>query len=103
MHKNDLSLPFLGERLKHHIKSLNISQREAGRRCGLSPKIMNEYINSKRIPSIDALYKICTKLGISADYLLGFNNDVAKAYTQAKVDLFYQIVDFKVNINDLVK
>lgn len=93
MHRNDLSLPFLGERLSHHIKSLNISQREAGRRCGLSPKIINEYTSGRRIPSINALYQICTNLGISADYLLGLNSDNAESFKQAKLDLLYQIVD----------
>lgn len=71
----------------------NLSQREASRRCGLNPRMMNEYISGRRIPSIDALYHICTNLDISADYLMGLNNSVDEAYKQGKTDLLYQIVE----------
>lgn len=90
----ETTFPFLGSRLRDAIKLKGISQREAGRSAGLSPKIINEYVSGRRYPTIYNLYYLCEALDISADYLLGLSTESNDQYIKGMTDTLYSIVDY---------
>ncbi len=51
------------------------SQRELGRRCGISDTQVNKYENGLVDPSATYLKLIAEQLGVSTDYLLGVSDD----------------------------
>lgn len=63
----------LGERVKALVSERGISQAEAARQCGLSPARFNNYVTGLRTPDPDTLIQIARGLGVTTDYLLGFN------------------------------
>lgn len=73
----DITIPLFGERLYRALKLRNMSQAELARRCGYaSRRIITEYVNDRRYPSIGHLYKMCEILNVSSDYLLGLKEEI---------------------------
>lgn len=66
------------ERLRLLMKLKGINQKELADGIGITRQSVSLYVNGERNPDIVILYKICTHLGISADYLLGLNTDCQK-------------------------
>ncbi len=69
--KKDVDLTTSGKRLKDFRKENNLTQVKLAQKLNIAPTILVEYEHGKYIISIHALYTICTKYHISADYLLG--------------------------------
>ncbi|MCI8434469.1 MAG: helix-turn-helix transcriptional regulator [Clostridia bacterium] len=58
-------------RLQECRLRLGISQQEAARRLGISPKTYNHYETGKTQPHLDTLARIATLFQERAEYLLG--------------------------------
>lgn len=61
----------LHRRLKRALAAKNISQRELGRRIGATQASVSHYVNGRQLPGAATLFKICSELDVSADWLLG--------------------------------
>lgn len=61
----------LHRRLKRALTAKNISQRELGRRIGATQASVSHYVNGRQLPGATTLFKICSELDVSADWLLG--------------------------------
>lgn len=63
------------DRLKQSIESRGLSQRMLATLIGTSEQSICRYLKGKRLPGADILYRICKALGVSADYLLGLDEN----------------------------
>lgn len=62
------------ERLKELRKSLGINQIEFGKRLNVTKQCISNWENSNIMPSIDMLIRISKTFSVSADYLLGLDD-----------------------------
>jgi transcriptional regulator with XRE-family HTH domain len=67
--------PELGQRLREHRMSLDLSVRELARRLSLSPSLISQIERGKATPSVATLYAITTELRISMDALFSGPTD----------------------------
>lgn len=66
----------IDKRLKE-IRTVNkLSQNELSAMCGIPASIISLYENGRRKPSADNLFKLCSSMNVSSDYVLG----LPKAY-----------------------
>ena len=65
----------LHRRLKRALTAKNISQRELGRRIGATQASVSHYVNGRQLPGATTLFKICSELDVSADWLLGLKRN----------------------------
>jgi transcriptional regulator with XRE-family HTH domain len=64
----------IGERLKVALIMRGINQKELADLTGLTESTISHYCRDER-GSFTNLKKLCKALGVSADYLLGLDND----------------------------
>lgn len=57
------------DRLNFCRKGMNVS--EFARFLGMNQKTLDFYIKGERKPSVELIISVCTKCGVSADWLLG--------------------------------
>ena len=62
------------ERQKELRKSLGISQIEFGKRLNVTKQCISNWENNNIMPSIDMLIRISKTFSVSADYLLGLDD-----------------------------
>ena len=62
------------ERLKELRKSLGIIQIEFGKRLNVTKQCISNWENNNIMPSIDMLIRISKTFSVSADYLLGLDD-----------------------------
>ena len=62
------------ERLKELRKSLGINQIEFGKRLNVTKQCISNWENNNIVPSIDMLIRISKTFSVSADYLLGLDD-----------------------------
>ncbi len=62
-----------GERLREARKKLNYTQNDLAERLGVSKSAISLYESEKRNPNLETLIEMTYLLGVSADYLLGFD------------------------------
>jgi len=60
-----------GIRLKEFRKSINYTQKKLSDKLNIATSLISDYEKGTRFISTHALYTICKKHNISADYLLG--------------------------------
>lgn len=63
------------KRLNEELKAQKISGYKLAKDTGISKQAVGYYLKEKAEPTISVLYKICKYLDISADYLLGLNDN----------------------------
>lgn len=63
-----------GESLKRFRVSLGLNQKEFADVFNMKPPLYQRYESGKTTPSVDFIYKITNKYGVSADYLLGLSD-----------------------------
>ena len=63
------------ERFNEVLKTSGKSQVDIANAIGVSKQCVSDYKSGKSVPSIETLFALCTFLDVSADYLLGINND----------------------------
>ena len=62
-----------GSRLKEARKKLGYTQADLAERLGISKAAISLYESEKRNPNLEILIEMIYLLGVSADYLLGFD------------------------------
>ncbi len=67
---NDL----IKERLASEIKNSNLTTIEIGKKVGVSPEMITQYVTTKKMPRLDTFAKLCKELDLSADYILGLTD-----------------------------
>ena len=69
------------ERFNLALRQSLINQRELADKIGVCKQCISEYKSGRTFPSIQTLRLICEALEVSADYLLGLENeDGSKKY-----------------------
>ena len=63
------------ERLKGILEKRGMTQTELARIINEAPNTISRYINGWCAPAISTLYRICTVLDVSDDYLIGLKGD----------------------------
>lgn len=58
------------------LRYSHIKQTELANAVGVSKQCISDYKAGKSMPSIDTLYLICRHLDVSADYLLGLDEQI---------------------------
>ncbi|MCM1306382.1 MAG: helix-turn-helix domain-containing protein [Bacteroides sp.] len=61
----------LVERLKELLKIYNITQYGLAKQIGISPSAICNWLNGKKEPSIESLWKLSDFFDVSIDYLVG--------------------------------
>lgn len=64
-----------GERLKHARNLKGISQRQAAEEFGITKVGYQNYEYGRRAPSLEMLPRLARFFRVSADYLLGLNDE----------------------------
>ncbi len=65
-----------GERLKYALRIRGIRQKELARLTNLTEATVSRYINNQRTPDIIFIKQLVELLGVSADFLLGFSDEI---------------------------
>lgn len=68
-------MPFRLDRFHEIREKQGMSQRTLAKLCDFSDNQIHLYESGKREPSVNHFAIIADKLGVSADYLLGFTDD----------------------------
>jgi len=63
------------KRFSEILRQRNIEQTVFAERIDTSRHNINKYYLGKSKPPIDVLVRICTELGVTADYLLGMADE----------------------------
>lgn len=86
----------LGENIRKHRLSANISQVTLAQKAGLYPAYLGRLERGEKCPTVDTLYKICSALDVSMSQVLSFeqseysvNSDAA-----AKIERALEKLDF---------
>ena len=71
----------IGQRIKEERQSKNISQTELGKLIGVTQDSISLWEKDKRIPDTQYIIELCKVFNISADYLLGLEDETgSKVY-----------------------
>ncbi len=65
----------VGQQLQAILAERGLSQTDAATLCGMSVARFHNYVAGYRTPDLDTLMRVASKLGVSTDYLLGFNSE----------------------------
>ena len=60
-----------GRRLKETLDSKGIPAKRFAGEMGMNYNTVTSYMRGERVPTLDGLTRICWRLGVSADWLLG--------------------------------
>lgn len=63
------------ERITEELKNTQYSQKEIAQILHISESNITNWKRGQNLPSVDILYKLCVLLEISADYLLGLEDE----------------------------
>lgn len=96
----------VGQRIREIRESGRMTRSEFGKKCGISESFLAAVESGKKSITTHTLYKICTSLEVSADYLIRGKNeefevnlltekasDMSKAYRDALVRIVKEYVD----------
>ena len=64
-----------GGALKRFRNSLGLNQKEFAAELKMKPPLYQRYESGKTTPSIEFIYKVTDKYGVSSDYLLGLSDE----------------------------
>ena len=63
------------ERFNEILKNSGKTQIEIANELEVSRQMISEYKTGKSVPSLEKLYELCKYLDVSADYLLGLDDE----------------------------
>ena len=66
---------YFKKRLKEDIKNTGLTTVQLAETVGVSPEMITQYYTTKKLPALDTFEKLCRALDVSADYLLGLNDN----------------------------
>ena len=75
MEMKDLDLQNIQKRLRKAIKESGIPQKEIAALIGVSAQMVSKYMKADIFPALDTLAKLCKVLDVSADYILGIDEN----------------------------
>ncbi len=64
-----------GERLKKRREQLGLAQLDVSKIVNIAPSSYSAYETGKQIPKIDVLIRICKRLEVSSDWIIGLVSD----------------------------
>ncbi len=67
-----------GKRLSYVMNMKNMRQKELAKAADVTEATVSRYVNNKRSPDIDFIRAIVPLLNVSADFLLGFSDEVSQ-------------------------
>jgi len=82
-----------------------LSQRQAAARLGVSQALLSHYENDAREPKLEFVIKACDYYGVTADYLLGRNNErngVSARVIEAIRDIVAELIDLRTSESNLI-
>ena len=79
------------ERLKELRKSLGINQIEFGKRLNVTKQCISNWENNNIMPSIDMLIRISKTFSVSADYLLGLDDQRTLNVSGLSAEQFFHL------------
>ena len=62
------------ERIKYLMEAEDISQYALAKKLGISQSTICNWLNEKKEPSIESLWKLADYFGESVDYIIGRDN-----------------------------
>lgn len=62
-------------RLRDEIKQNGMTVKAIAEKVGISPEMVTQYCTTKKLPSLDTFVRICKALDVSADYILGLDEN----------------------------
>lgn len=65
----------LGSKLSICRQNMNMTQEELAGKLGVTPQAISMYERNVRMPDVSLLSQLCKILGVSADYLLGLDEN----------------------------
>lgn len=74
MANEDMEIKFI-ERLNRLMRIEDLSQGELSRRIGVSQSAVCNWLNGKKEPGIESLWKLSEYFDVSVDYLIGKESD----------------------------
>ena len=63
------------KRLIEEIKNSGLTTIEISKRIGVSPEMVTQYLTTKKMPRLDTFSRLCRELGLSANYILGIEDN----------------------------
>lgn len=75
MEMKEVNLQNIQNRLRAAIKESGIQQKEIARLIGVSAQTVSKYMKADIFPALDTLAKLCIVLDVSADYILGIDQN----------------------------
>ena len=73
--QNNTTLGTIQKRLRECIKNSPLQQQEIAKEIGVSEQTVSKYMNNNIFPALDTLAKLCVVLDVSADYILGIDDE----------------------------
>ncbi|NMI05120.1 helix-turn-helix transcriptional regulator [Paenibacillus sp. SZ31] len=81
-------MPTLGERIKHLREIKGLSQKECSLQTNLTVVQLSRYETNHRKPDPDALGRLVSVLGTTADYLIGLTKKPFPMSPQIRMNIF---------------
>lgn len=75
MEMKEVNLQNIQNRLRTAIKESGMQQKEIARLIGVSAQTVSKYMKADIFPALDTLAKLCIILDVSADYILGIDQN----------------------------
>ena len=66
------------KRITEEIKDSNLTQKQIAELLNISEGNITNWKKGENLPSVEILYKLCIILQVSADYLLGLEDDTGR-------------------------
>ena len=73
------------ERLKEILDDCELTQKELADKLHIHPTNITNWKNGDNLPSVDVLFSLCMLLEVSADYLLGLEDETGKKLYETDV------------------
>jgi transcriptional regulator with XRE-family HTH domain len=75
--------PMIGKKLKEAARAKGLADAKVAEMLGISPERYGNYALDKREPDFDILIRICQVLGVTPNYLFGFDPQLLQSQSSA--------------------
>lgn len=81
----------IGNRIKMIMKEKGISQKELSVNIGTSQSVISSYLNNKSFPTAPVIMKMSKFFGVSTDYILFGDEQVAELIETKLIECFREL------------